>query len=92
MRLFDFQNCDLHKNVLIELLIFSFIDTLFKGLTEPAPTNSKTIYLVDSGLTFNFPFPILLRPERKVDLYLAFDFSSREADNSAPFKVILSFQ
>lgn len=68
---------------------FSVTDTLFKGLTEPAPTNSKTIYLVDSGLTFNFPFPILLRPERKVDLYLAFDFSSREADNSAPFKVIL---
>lgn len=64
----------------------SVLDTLFKGLTEPAPTHSKTIYLVDGGLTFNLPFPLLLRPERKVDLYLAFDFSSREADNSAPFK------
>lgn len=77
------------KSLYMHNFIFVFyVDTLFKGLTEPAPTQSKTIYLVDGGLTFNLPFPLLLRPEREVDLYLAFDFSSREADNSAPFKVI----
>ncbi|KAG8200420.1 hypothetical protein JTE90_000503 [Oedothorax gibbosus] len=64
-------------------------DTLFKGLTEPAPTDSKTLYLVDGGLTFNLPFPLLLRPQRTVDLFLTFDFSSREADHTAPFKELL---
>ncbi|XP_035221148.1 cytosolic phospholipase A2-like isoform X3 [Stegodyphus dumicola] len=64
-------------------------NTLFKGLTEPAPTNSKTLYLVDGGLTFNLPFPLLLRPQRAVDIYISFDFSSREHDNSPPFKELL---
>ncbi|GFY73750.1 cytosolic phospholipase A2 [Trichonephila inaurata madagascariensis] len=64
-------------------------NTLFKGLTEPAPTDSKTLYLVDGGLTFNLPFPLLLRPQRSVDLFLTFDFSSREADHTVPFKELL---
>ncbi|XP_054709516.1 cytosolic phospholipase A2-like [Uloborus diversus] len=64
-------------------------DTLFKGLTEPASTNKKTLYLVDGGLNFNLPFPLLLRPQRTVDMYLTFDFSSRESDNKAPFKELL---
>ncbi|KFM78133.1 Cytosolic phospholipase A2, partial [Stegodyphus mimosarum] len=64
-------------------------NTLFKGLTEPAPTNSKTLYLVDGGLTFNLPFPLLLRSQRAVDIYISFDFSSREHDNSPPFKELL---
>ncbi|GIY89321.1 cytosolic phospholipase A2 [Caerostris darwini] len=64
-------------------------NTLFKGLTEPAPTDSKTLYLVDGGLTFNLPFPLLLRPQRSVDLFLTFDFSSREGDHTYPFKELL---
>ncbi|XP_055934812.1 cytosolic phospholipase A2-like isoform X3 [Argiope bruennichi] len=64
-------------------------DMLFKGLTEPAPTDSKTLYLVDGGLTFNLPFPLLLRPQRSIDLFITFDFSSREADHTAPFKELL---
>ena len=44
--------------------------------------------LVDSGLAFNSPYPAVVRPERKVDLILSFDFSQRDlGDNSMPFEV-----
>ena len=44
--------------------------------------------LVDIGLAFNSPYPVLLRKEREVDLILSFDFSQRDdGDNAMPFKV-----
>ena len=49
--------------------------------------SAKHIYLVDSGLVFNSPFPPLLRPERNVDIFLSFDFSMRERDLEFPFQV-----
>ncbi|XP_067145479.1 cytosolic phospholipase A2-like [Centruroides vittatus] len=64
-------------------------DELFKGLKELIPTTTKTLYLVDGGLTFNFPFPLLQRPQRGVTFYLAFDFSSREDENIPCFKELL---
>ena len=39
------------------------------------------------GLSFNSPFPLLLRPQRFVDLIQSFDFSARPTDTSPPFKV-----
>ena len=51
------------------------------------PTNLKRMYVVDGGLTFNSPYPLLLRPQRNVDLLLSFDFSARPSDSSPPFKV-----
>jgi len=57
------------------------------GLYEPTNLEAKKLYLVDSGLTFNIPFPLLLRPQRAVDLYLSFDFSTRTDDEEPPFKV-----
>jgi len=57
------------------------------GLYEPTNLNAKKLYLVDSGLTFNIPFPLLLRPQRAVDLYISFDFSTRAEDDEPPFKV-----
>ena len=53
---------------------------------ELALTSSR-IYLVDSGLVFNSPYPPLLRPERDVDVFLSFDFSVRKRDVEFPFKV-----
>ncbi|KAF4529977.1 hypothetical protein B566_EDAN015746 [Ephemera danica] len=64
-------------------------DIDFKGFYEPTELRAKKLYLVDSGLTFNLPFPLLLRPQRAVDLYLSFDFSGRATDESSPFKEIL---
>ena len=51
---------------------------------------SKRIYLVDSGLVFNSPYPPLLRPQRNVDIFISFDFSAREKDIEMPFKVFLT--
>ena len=48
----------------------------------------KTMCLVDSGLAFNSPYPVLLRKEREIDLILSFHFSQRDdGDNAMPFKV-----
>ena len=53
-----------------------------------APGKEKTMCIVDSGIAFNSPFPAMLRPERKVELILSFDFSQRDGgDKELPFKV-----
>ena len=44
---------------------------------------------MDSGLSFNLPFPLTLRPQRGIELYIACDFSSRESDSTPPFRVSL---
>ena len=49
----------------------------------------KKLYVVDGGLTFNSPYPLLLRPQRQVDIILSFDFSARPTDDTPPFKVRL---
>lgn len=62
-----------------------------KEVTDTADhlaVKAKRIYLVDSGLLFNSPYPPLLRPERDVDIFLSFDFSAREKDNELSFNVI----
>lgn len=64
-------------------------DVDFKGIHEALPTDAKKLYLVDGGLTFNSPFPLLLRPQRGVDVYLSFDFSARPQDQTPPFKELL---
>ena len=48
---------------------------------------AKHIYLVDSGLVFNSPYPPMLRPERNVDVILSFDFSARDREIESPFRV-----
>jgi phospholipase A2 len=62
-------------------------DGLFKQIREAFDTTMKRIFLVDSGLAFNSPYPLVLRPQRGVDLFISFDFSGRTKDNVPPFKV-----
>jgi len=59
----------------------------FDCIYEPLDVKSKKIHVVDSGLTFNLPYPLILRPQRGVDLIISFDFSARPSDSSPPFKV-----
>jgi phospholipase A2 len=59
----------------------------FKGFRESMKMDDKKLYLVDSGLSFNLPFPLMLRPQRRINLYITFDFSSRKSDNTLPFRV-----
>lgn len=56
---------------------------------KPLDNKAKKLFIVDSGLAFNSPYPLLLRPQRAVDIYLSFDFSQRPTDNSQPFKELL---
>ncbi|KAG8228648.1 hypothetical protein J437_LFUL008299 [Ladona fulva] len=55
-------------------------DEDFQGAEEPIEAYAATLCLVDAGLAFNSPFPLLLRPQRAVDVFLSFDYSSRPAD------------
>ncbi|XP_045199096.2 cytosolic phospholipase A2-like isoform X2 [Mercenaria mercenaria] len=61
----------------------------FDGIFEMYPTSIKKLYVVDGGLSFNSPFPLLLRPQRGVDLILSFDFSARGSDTTPPFKELM---
>ncbi|XP_030881372.1 cytosolic phospholipase A2 [Leptonychotes weddellii] len=61
----------------------------FEQIYEPLDVKSKKIHVVDSGLTFNLPYPLILRPQRGVDLIISFDFSARPCDSSPPFKELL---
>ncbi|XP_077573853.1 cytosolic phospholipase A2 [Stigmatopora nigra] len=61
----------------------------FDRIYEPLDVKSKKIHVVDSGLTYNLPYPLLLRPQRGVDLIISFDFSARPSDSSPPFKELL---
>ncbi|XP_069505187.1 cytosolic phospholipase A2 gamma-like isoform X2 [Ambystoma mexicanum] len=38
--------------------------------------HKEYIHLIDAGLAINSAYPLVLRPERKVDLILSFDFSA----------------
>jgi hypothetical protein len=72
----------------IVLMPFLFKDPdEFERIYEPLDVKSKKIHVVDSGLTFNLPYPLILRPQRGVDLIISFDFSARPSDTSPPFKV-----
>ncbi|KAJ7986244.1 hypothetical protein DPEC_G00337940 [Dallia pectoralis] len=61
----------------------------FAGIYDPLDVKSKKIHIVDSGLTYNLPYPLILRPQRGVDLLISFDFSARPSDSSPPFKELL---
>ncbi|XP_023662208.1 cytosolic phospholipase A2 [Paramormyrops kingsleyae] len=61
----------------------------FDRIYEPLDVKSKKIHVVDSGLTYNLPYPLVLRPQRGVDLIISFDFSARPSDSSPPFKELL---
>lgn len=68
------------------MFLFDFVDD-FGAMFEMHPTNVKHLYMVDAGLTFNSPYPLVLRPQRGVDIILSFDFSARPSDSTPPFKV-----
>lgn len=75
------------KQLIYSFTYFIIITDDFDGIHELHPTNVKHLYMVDAGLTFNSPFPLVLRPQRAVDIILSFDFSARPGDQSPPFKV-----
>ncbi|XP_071160113.1 cytosolic phospholipase A2-like [Mytilus edulis] len=75
----------------------SFDDTdscSFSGETNPLFENYlkndlEKLCLIDAGLAFNSPYPLLFQPGRDVDLILSFDFTDRKKDSNDPFKTLL---
>ena len=59
----------------------------FDELLHPIDTTTEQVHIVDAGLAFNLPFPAVIRPQRKADLIISFEFSARSADDSPPFEV-----
>ena len=51
------------------------------------PSKKKAVLLADAGIVLNTPYPLALRPERRCDVIISFDFSSREKDDMNPFEV-----
>ncbi|CAC5415154.1 PLA2G4 [Mytilus coruscus] len=50
----------------------------------------EKLCLIDAGLAFNSPYPLLFQPGRDVDLILSFDFTDRKKDSNDPFKTLLT--
>ncbi|XP_053380561.1 cytosolic phospholipase A2-like [Mercenaria mercenaria] len=61
----------------------------FDEIFDMYPTSSKKLYVVDAGLAFNSPYPLLLRPQRGVNLILSFEYSSRDHDKTSLFSELL---
>ncbi|XP_076435745.1 cytosolic phospholipase A2-like [Babylonia areolata] len=61
----------------------------FDGIFDLHPTHIEHIYMVDAGLTFNSPYPLVLRPQRSVDVILSFDYSGRDSDETLQFQDLL---
>ena len=38
-------------------------------------------------MAINLPFPAALKPERGIEIYMAFEWSTRSSDNEHPFEV-----
>lgn len=62
----------------LECLTDSHLDAFPNQLTPM----EENLYLVDGGFSINSPFPLVLQPERDVDVILSFNFSWE-----APFEV-----
>lgn len=79
----------IHRYALFCNKYLQFLEHEFLKLHEPIEVRKKKVHLVDAGLTFNSPFPPMLRPQRAVDLIISFDFSKRPGEDVDPFKVEL---
>ncbi|XP_071160118.1 cytosolic phospholipase A2-like isoform X3 [Mytilus edulis] len=51
--------------------------------------DTEELCLIDAGLAFNSPYPLLFKPGRDVDLILSFDFTDRKKDSNDPFESLL---
>lgn len=68
-------------------LLYLLIPGAANGDRKVFSTHIRKQFVVDAGLTFNSPYPVVLRKARGVDLILSFDFSGRPSDDAQPFKV-----
>ena len=87
-----------NSNSVLKSQRFTLIESQFVSLTESdygqifecqEPDNLYQ-FMIDAGTIMNSPYPLMLRPQRRIDIILSFDFSVREKENEGLFEVIQS--
>ena len=58
---------------------------------EAQPPDTLLQYVIDAGTFMNSPYPLVLRPQRAVDILLSFDFSGRKQERQDLFYVSIEF-
>ena len=58
-----------------------FVACDYGQIFEPQERAAVHQYMIDAGCVINSPYPLLLRPQRAVDIILSFDFSLREKED-----------
>ena len=58
-----------------------FVACDYGQIFEPQERDAVHQYMIDAGCIMNSPYPLLLRPQRAVDIILSFDFSLREKED-----------
>lgn len=89
---FTSKNFNHRSSKLAQFFQLKTFETGEKELSRMDATISskkKTVMLIDAGLAFNTPYPLLLRPERRCDVIISFDFSWRDEHDMMPFEVCL---
>ncbi|XP_063189815.1 cytosolic phospholipase A2 zeta isoform X1 [Chroicocephalus ridibundus] len=73
----------LHKDYVNVKKFVTWRGTHLDAFPNQLTPMEESLYLVDGGFSINSPFPLVLQPERDVDVILSFNFSWE-----APFEVL----
>ncbi|XP_064630244.1 cytosolic phospholipase A2-like [Lineus longissimus] len=85
LRGLSFQECDSCRHLTkTEETKCDQVDVNFSDLYRHILKDAAEMFVVDAGLAFNLPFPLLLRSQRNVQLMLSFEFSGRDSDDGNP--------
>lgn len=72
---------------IIFIYIFFIVSDAVARMWEPLPSITDFLCIVDAGLSFNSPYPLVLNPQRNIDVIISFDFTNRGSDSAQPFQV-----
>uniref|UniRef100_A0A8C3G0F5 Phospholipase A2 n=1 Tax=Chrysemys picta bellii TaxID=8478 RepID=A0A8C3G0F5_CHRPI len=77
------QGLYLHRNYVNNRNFVAWKGTHLDAFPNQLTPMEDSLYLVDGGFSINSPFPVVLQPERDVDVILSFNYSW-----DAPFEVL----
>ncbi|XP_063174381.1 cytosolic phospholipase A2 zeta-like [Candoia aspera] len=73
----------LHRNYMNDQEFVAWKGTHLDAIPNQLTPEESSLHLVDGGFAINSPFPLVLQPERDVDVILSFNYSWQ-----APFEVL----
>ena len=62
-------------------IYFYLLADHYGEIFESQPSDEPYQYVIDAGTLMNSAYPLVLRPQRQIDIILSFDFSSRKSEN-----------